>query len=242
MALILSIDTSTSVCSAAISANAYVLACAENNIDRSHAAKLNTLIADACREAGKSLRDIDAIAISRGPGSYTGLRIGVSTTKGICYALNIPLIAVDTLKTIATMLLGKYSSEIHSDALIVPMIEARRDEVFSAVFDCKLNCVRTTAAEILNNESFSEFKNKQLVFCGNGSIKAPGLLKNTSFSYFDDVYSSAAYMSNEALAKFGAGQLEDVAYFEPYYLKDFVATVPKNKVLGNIGETDRTRM
>ncbi len=242
MALILSVDTTTPVCSAAVSEHGKTISCSENHIDRSHAAMLNLLIEQACIEAGKLLGQMDAIAVSKGPGSYTGLRIGVSTVKGLCYALNKPMIAVDTLKIMAGMALNKQPG-LKPDSLICPMIEARRDEVYAAIYNINLECIRSLQAEILTSGSFGEFISENQIFCcGNGSLKARDIIVHPKILFIDGIYPSAGFMGAEAFARFTAGILEDVAYFEPYYLKDFVATMPKNKVLGDFGNAGTTHL
>ncbi|NLA25098.1 MAG: tRNA (adenosine(37)-N6)-threonylcarbamoyltransferase complex dimerization subunit type 1 TsaB, partial [Bacteroidales bacterium] len=178
MSLILSIDTTTAVSSAAISKNGQTIAYSENHIDRSHAAKLNSLIETTCAKSGIELNEIQAVAISKGPGSYTGLRIGVSGAKGLAYALQIPLIAIDTLKIMAKMAVSKIENQLTESSIIIPMIEARRDEVYSAIFDKNLNLIRNTEAEILNKTSFNEYSSKQIFICGDGSEKAVNIIDN----------------------------------------------------------------
>jgi len=232
VAFILHIETSTEICSAAISSSEGVLAFKEHFIERSHAAILTSLIEEVIAESNIDFTNLHAVAVSKGPGSYTGLRIGVSTAKGICYALNIPLIAVDTLLIMAEMAQEKYNLP-SEDVLFVPMIDARRMEVYSAIYDSSLNIVENVKANIIDENSFAEFLNKnRLVFCGSGSDKCKETLQNPNAYFLPEIFPSAKYMVSQANIKFNDKEFEDVAYFEPYYLKDFIATVPKNKVLG----------
>lgn len=229
MALILNIETSTKVCSACISDGNNILALRENFDGQSHGTLLTVFIEELLTECNIKANDLDAIAVSEGPGSYTGLRIGVSVAKGICYAVNKPLIAVNTLKAMALMAIEK--SEIN-EAIFCSMIDARRMEVYSALFDNKGNELRQTKAEIISEESFeNELKNNTVVFYGDGSEKCKETIQTENAIYIDDIYPSAKYMSVLAYKSFIKKDFKDVAYFEPFYLKDFVATIPKKKLL-----------
>ncbi|HXK81953.1 MAG TPA: tRNA (adenosine(37)-N6)-threonylcarbamoyltransferase complex dimerization subunit type 1 TsaB [Bacteroidales bacterium] len=231
MDYILNIETSTEICSASVSRGIKTISYREHFIERSHAAILTNLIADVMKESCIEFAQLSAVAVSKGPGSYTGLRIGVSTAKGICFALNIPLIAIDTLAIIADMALENQHSE-NKDVLYIPMIDARRMEVYSAVYNKDLTKVRDVEANIIDNESFKEFNNKALVFCGNGSDKCKDVISISDSIFLPNIFPSAKFMTKQAHQKFINQEFEDVAYFEPYYLKDFIATIPKNKVLG----------
>jgi tRNA threonylcarbamoyladenosine biosynthesis protein TsaB len=228
---ILNIETSTEICSASVSSGIKTISYREHFIERSHAAILTNLIAEVMQEAAIEYSQLSAVAVSKGPGSYTGLRIGVSTAKGICFAINRPLIAVDTLGIIAEMAREKYNSDAET-LLYIPMIDARRMEVYSAVYNKDLTKVRDVEANIIDSESFKDFSNNTLVFCGNGSDKCKGVISISDFIFLPDIFPSAKFMTKQAHQKFKNQEFEDVAYFEPYYLKDFIATIPKNKVLG----------
>ena len=186
----------------------------------SHAEKLHVFIEECIKESNISFKDLSAIAVSQGPGSYTGLRIGVSAAKGLCFALDLPLIAVDTLQVLASKL-------SISDGVIIPMIDARRMEVYSAIFNSKLEKIREVQAEILTESSFEEIS-ETIHFVGDCAEKAKTVLTKSNFIFHEEIiYPSANEMSELSYNKFQENKLEDVAYFEPYYLKDFMATVSK---------------
>ncbi|WP_298118846.1 tRNA (adenosine(37)-N6)-threonylcarbamoyltransferase complex dimerization subunit type 1 TsaB [Flavobacterium sp.] len=216
MSYILNIETATKNCSVSIAKNGETILCkqiAEQGY--SHAEKLHVFIEKLLSETKISSKDLIAVAVSQGPGSYTGLRIGVSAAKGLCYALEIPLISVDTLSVLANQVK-------QNDGLIVPMIDARRMEVYSAIFNSKKEKIREVQAEILTEESFSNLSEK-IYFIGDSNEKAKTILCNSNFQFLDEiVYPSANEMSAISFDKYQKNQFEDVAYFEPYYLKDFM--------------------
>jgi len=233
---ILNIETATRICSVALSDNGRVVAMQETNTQNSHAEQITVFSEEIIYKAGISFRDLDAIAVSKGPGSYTGLRIGVSTAKGFCYSLDKPLISVGTLKALAAGIISKMkeSGEKVEDLLFCPMIDARRMEVYSAVFDHQLNEIRKTKAEIIDKDSFSDMFNnkKKIVFVGDGAAKCKDILGQVSEAVFpEDFLPSAAYMAPLAEEKFKNKNFENTAYFEPFYLKDFVAGIPRVKGL-----------
>ena len=232
MSLILGIETATKICSVAISRDEKLLALKEIGGEYSHSENLNHFIELACAEAKITLNQLDAIAISKGPGSYTGLRIGVSTAKGLCYGLDKPLIAVDTLKAMAVRLIDSLSdSENWGGALFCPMIDARRMEVYTALYNSNFEMIEPISAKIIDENSFTNFLDKnKVVFFGDGAEKCKSLLNNHPNAVFiDNVEPSAQYVNQLASSKFKQGIFEDVAYFEPYYLKEFLATTPKKK-------------
>jgi tRNA threonylcarbamoyladenosine biosynthesis protein TsaB len=216
MAYILNIETSTKNCSVALAKNGEIIVCREiAEMGYSHAEKLHVFIEEILIEANLKFSDLKAVAVSQGPGSYTGLRIGVSAAKGLCYALEIPLIAVDTLEVLASQIAIE-------EGVIVPMIDARRMEVYSAIFDKNHQKIRETKAEILIEESFSDL-NQTVYFVGDSSQKAKTILKKENFIFLDDViYPSAKQMTKKSYTLFTNNRFEDVAYFEPFYLKDFM--------------------
>jgi len=223
--LILGIETATKICSVAISDGDKLLAIKEEGGEYSHAEKLNGFIAECLTKAGITLKDINAIAVSKGPGSYTGLRIGVSTAKGLCYSLNKPLISVDTLQAMAL----KMKSVNESFGLYCPMIDARRMEVFTAFYNQQNEQKKSIEAKIIDENSFSEeLKNNQVVFFGDGAKKCKVVLGDNENAIFSlDGLPSAEFINQIASEKLKNNQLENVAYFEPYYLKDFVTTTAK---------------
>ena len=233
MGLILSIETATSVCSVAIGRDGELLALKEINEGFSHAEKLTRLIEHVCLEASVVLKDLDAVAVSSGPGSYTGLRIGVSTAKGLCYALDIPLISVPTLYGIAFGLQKKLLKEnanllsekdSEGKVFLIPMIDARRMEVYTALYDVHLNNVSETHAVIINDDSFLEYRNQGRIYLGgDGAAKLQEMYKDSnSISIHADVLPSAAFLVGEAERKYLKGEVESTSAFEPFYLKDYI--------------------
>ncbi len=228
MALILNIDTSTSVCSVALSRDGQLLALKENNEGLNHSLLLGTYIDDILKENHLTASTLDAVSVSMGPGSYTGLRIGVSMAKGLCYGASRPLIAVNTLQALAKSV----SERIGEDALYCPMLDARRMEVYTALFDKENRTVMDTKAEIIDGNSFREILQNHIVyFFGNGSAKVQPVLTSPNARYLEGVETSAANMIQLAEQKYEARSFENVAYFEPFYLKDFIATTPKKNIL-----------
>lgn len=223
MSFILNIETATKNCSVSIAKNGETIFCKEIAEEGySHAEKLHVFIEDVIAESGISVQELAAIAVSQGPGSYTGLRIGVSAAKGLCFALNIPLIAVDTLQTLA-------SKANVSDGKIIPMLDARRMEVYSEVFNADLQVERAIQAEIITEDSFSEY-NEKVYFVGDCAEKCKPLLTKENFIFLEQIkYPSAGEMSKISYDKYQKSDTVDVAYFEPYYLKDFMMTLPSKK-------------
>ena len=218
MAIILNIETATKNCSVSLSKNGKTLFCKEHaDQGYSHAEKLHVFIDEVIKECKVDIKEINAVAVSKGPGSYTGLRIGVSAAKGLCYALNIPLIAIDTLEILA-------SKVNQNDGLIVPMIDARRMEVYSAVFNRDKKIVSETNAEILDENSYAQV-NEKIYFLGDCPEKCKKVLTKSNYQFLPEIiFPSANEMSELSFQKFIAKEFEDVAYFEPFYLKDFLLT------------------
>lgn len=230
MSIILGIETATKMCSVALSKDGVLLVKKEEGGEYTHAENLNTFILDVCQQAQIELKDIDAVAVSKGPGSYTGLRIGVSTAKGLCYSLNKPLISVDTLQAMAkNPSLSLSEAEKERGVFLVPMIDARRMEVYTAIYDEGNNQIEPILAKIIDENSFSDYLTKgKLVFFGDGAAKCKSVLEQNSNAIFvGDIHPSAEFVNQLAFEKLKNNQLEDVAYFEPFYLKDFIATTPK---------------
>lgn len=218
MAYILNIETATKKCSVAVGLNGSLVAFQEIAEEHfSHAEKLHLFIEQALQEAAINFSELSAIAVSKGPGSYTGLRIGVSAAKGLSYALQIPLLSVDTLKVIAKQLST-------SKGYIVPMIDARRMEVFTQVFDASCNEISKAKALIVTPEAYSEF-NSNLHLLGDGALKCKEILSDSRFIYHPkNIFPSAKEMVAISYEKFLKNDFEDLAYFEPFYLKDFQIT------------------
>ncbi len=234
--LILNIETATRICSVALSKGENLLSLRESNEDRSHGALLTVFMKEVLEETGTDPGSIDAIAVSKGPGSYTGLRIGVSATKGFAYARNIPVIGIVTLKslTIAAMEQAGVREFIkaHDDLLFCPMIDARRMEVFTAIYDLDLNEINPVNAKIIDEDSFREILDeKPVMFFGDGAEKVKEVLKHDNAHFQEHIFPSAKFMIPLSIKAFLKKAFEDTAYFEPFYLKDFIATIPRRKVL-----------
>ena len=218
---ILNIETSTKNCSVSVSNNGKTIICKElSEAGFSHAEKLHVFIETVLQQSKLTFKDLAAIAVSKGPGSYTGLRIGVSAAKGLCFALDIPLISIDTLQVLASQCNVE-------NGFIIPMIDARRMEVYSAIFDKNYNKIRNVEAQILDENSFSEI-DENVYFVGDCNEKAQTVLSKENFVFLaDKIYPSANEISKLSFDRFQNKDFEDAAYFEPYYLKDFLITTPK---------------
>lgn len=224
MAIILNIETSTKNCSVSIAEDGKILALKElNDGNYSHAEKLHPFILEVIKEAHIEKKAITAIAVSKGPGSYTGLRIGVSAAKGLCFSLDIPLISIETLASLA------HTVSIE-EGVIVPMLDARRMEVYAAVYEKNYEKVREIKAEIVDENSFADFMDEKVFFVGDGTTKCKEVITNKNAIFIDDKLPSAKEMAQLSYEKYKKNDTEDVAYFEPFYLKDFMVTPEKKKV------------
>lgn len=214
---ILHIETSSKNCSVAISDGEKLLClCEEVSENYKQSESLHTFVEWALEGAEISLKDLDAVSLGKGPGSYTGLRIGAASAKGFCYGLKVPLIATNSLETMIEPFLGKNYD------VIIPLIDARRMEVYCAVFDGNSGkMVTETEAKILDEQSFTELEGKKVLFVGDGAAKAKDILQISNAEFDANIYPSAKYLIKKAVEKFNQKDFEDVAYFEPFYLKDF---------------------
>lgn len=232
MALILNIETSTEVCSVSLSREGSCIDIKLSGLDEieigkgSHSRLLAPFIKEILDKNNIKPHDLDAVAISSGPGSYTGLRIGVSTCKGFCFGANLPLIAVSTLQIMANM--AKQKTDNYD--LYIPMIDAKRMEVYTAVFNRDIEFITDIEAKIIREDSYLEINDKKTAFFGNGSDKCESIIKNENFTFLKEIYPSAEYMGHFAEQYFIEKKFVDLVYFEPFYLKDFVTTTPKNKI------------
>lgn len=228
MAYILCIETATEICSVALINNDKIIAFEHDLTGNSHASKLHLIVENVLQKANISFNDLNAVAISKGPGSYTGLRVGVSAAKGYCYVLKIPLLSINSLLSLAN---GYLMQNPNYSGLICPMIDARRMEVYCAVFDSNLNEILPTQAKIIDEHSFAnELAQNEIIFIGNGAEKCNGKFETQNPKFEIGYVCNATYLSSLAHKAFEQKQFEDVAYFEPYYLKDFVGTVAKKLV------------
>lgn len=222
LAFILNIETATKNCSVSISKSGKTIALKElNDGSYSHAEKLHEFILQVVKQASIEMSDLKAIAVSKGPGSYTGLRIGVSTAKGFCFALNIPLIAVSTLASLA-------KSISITEGYKIPLLDAKRMEVYSAVFNKDNKKIRNVKAEIITSTSFHEYlKHQKVYFFGDGAEKCKEIIVHENAIFMNGKFPSANEMSVLSFEKYKKNDIEDVAYFEPFYLKDFIITKSK---------------
>ncbi|WP_395807125.1 tRNA (adenosine(37)-N6)-threonylcarbamoyltransferase complex dimerization subunit type 1 TsaB [Daejeonella sp.] len=227
--LILLLETATTTCSVALSQNGSILAIKEVNERNIHASHITLFIEEVLVAANKTYSELQAIAISKGPGSYTGLRIGVSTAKGLCYALDIPLIGIDTIEAMASGFSD--SSKLSDSSLLIPMLDARRMEVYTGVYRKDLSIVESVRAKIVDKDSFNEYNNQSLFLFGDGADKFRELFKDQPTINFSDFVTSACHLNALALKKFHDSDFENLAYFEPFYLKDFLVTTSKKGLL-----------
>mgnify|MGYP005990089933 CR=1 FL=1 len=224
MAIILNIETSTKNCSVSLAKNGSILVLKEiNNGSYSHAEVLHPFIVDVLKEAKITTEQIDAVAVSKGPGSYTGLRIGVSAAKGLCFAFDKPLISINTLESLS------HSVSIKK-GFVIPMLDARRMEVYSAIYDKNHQQIREIKAEVIDENSFIDVLEKNKVcFLGDGANKCKEIITHKNAVFVDDKFPSANEMAKLSYDKYKKNDIEDVAYFEPFYLKDFIVIPEKKK-------------
>jgi tRNA threonylcarbamoyladenosine biosynthesis protein TsaB len=236
MAVILHIETATSLCSVALSINGAVKSYRETFEEKSHAANLTGFIEDVLQEAGLKFSDLNAVSVGKGPGSYTGLRIGVSTAKGLCYGAGLPLIATSTLKILALQLLSGSHPEVSeyinkAKVILCPMIDARRMEVFSCLFSARGDEITEVTAQIIENDSFIDLLNENtMIFFGSGMQKCRNLITHPNAVFCEHVVPHASSLAQIAEEKYLQGDFENIAYFEPFYLKDFIATTSKKSL------------
>lgn len=222
MTLILSIETSTNVCSVAIHDKGQLRACRLHKVEKSHSSLLPGIVEEALKEAHYSYYDLDAVAVSSGPGSYTGLRIGVVNAKGFCYTLSIPLLAIHTLD----ILIERVKGQVKGLYYLCPMLDARRMEVYTKLVDQDFQETWALQPKILRENTFESF-DKPVYLFGNGMPKFQRIATQENLLFMDDIYPDAAYMGSLAFEKFRKGQFENLAYFEPNYLKKWQTTIPK---------------
>lgn len=234
MSLILCIETGTDVCSVGIARDGVLLSLRESDEGRDHARKVGVFVDELLHETGIAPDDLDAVAVGKGPGSYTGLRIGVSFAKGLCYGLQKPLLAVGSLDALVEVAREDYEAGIISvdrweEARLCPMVDARRMEVYAQIFDAKGEALTGVSAEVITAESFAEWRNdgRPFVIFGNGARKCAEVLPGATFVEVTPSTRGLARLAQKALDE---GRKEDIAYFEPFYLKDFVVTTSKKKL------------
>lgn len=231
MAFILHLETSSPVCSVALSKGPELIHCIESTEANVHSSHLSVFIHKILEETGTAMNGLSAVAVSSGPGSYTGLRIGLSTAKGICYGLDIPLITLDSLQVMAAWFVKKNQTEENPNTLIIPLIDAKRQEVYAGYFDIQIQPVKNSEALILNERSFGEIQQQfDCFFIGNGAEKTRAILeKNDKSRFYPDFITSAAGMTNLTWQMYQQQKFADVAYAEPFYLKEAYTTTPGKK-------------
>lgn len=234
MSLILCIETGTDICSVGLARDGELISLRESDQGRDHAKRLGVFVDELLRETGVMPDELDAVAVGKGPGSYTGLRIGVSFAKGLCYGLQIPLVAVCSLDALAEVAIEDHEAgildvEAWDEATLCPMVDARRMEVYTCLYNAKCEPQGEVSAEIIDGESFADVRREgQLVIFGNGAAKCREVLSDATYI---NITPSARGLARLAQQRLSAGKVEDIAYFEPFYLKDFVVIPSKKKLL-----------
>ena len=232
--MIICIETATDLCSVALCSSAGVISLKESSEPRSHASVLTILIDGILKEKTIRPDELEAIAVSKGPGSYTGLRIGVSVAKGIAYGASIPLIGIETTLAMFHGISEYYNiNETDENTMFCPMLDARRMEVYYALYDVKGTKVKDIAAEIITEESFPDIpQSVKLVFFGEGAAKCKEMIRHKNVQFVDDFQMSASHMHKPAIEALKSNRFENIAYFEPFYLKDFITSRPRKNILG----------
>jgi tRNA threonylcarbamoyladenosine biosynthesis protein TsaB len=230
---IINIETATAVCSVALSEKGKVIFEKVSFDGPFHASLLGVFVKEAVKEAECRGLTITAVAVGSGPGSYTGLRIGVSMAKGLCFGWNVPLLSIPTLDIMVSKVAKQIQDKDLPESLLCAMIDARRMEVYVAIYDQSLRKIRDTRAEIVTEDTYVSFLEKQKIcFFGSGAAKCKDVIQSSNASFIDDIHSLASDMAALSEQAFEEKRFENTAYFEPFYLKDFIATVAKNKVSG----------
>jgi tRNA threonylcarbamoyladenosine biosynthesis protein TsaB len=226
MSLLLSIETSTLGCSVALHEQRKLLHSVETQVPQSASSQLAVLIQNVIRESKKMPSELKGVMVTAGPGSYTGLRIGVATAKGLCYALDIPLVSVNTLELLAYQFIKSQKWDV-SKSLLCPMLDARRMEVYTMLMDSELNILRPTEAKVIDDTSYVDLlENNSVYFFGDGAAKCQEFIKHPNARFVADITPLASYLGEMGFAKWEKNQVEDIASFEPFYLKDFLIRKP----------------
>ncbi len=233
--MIICLETATNLCSVALCDNARVISMRESKESKSHASQLTVFIGEILREQGIKAGDLEAVAVSKGPGSYTGLRIGVSVAKGIAYGASIPLIGIETTLAMFWGMAGSqpFSAVSDSNLLFCPMLDARRMEVYYAIYDPFGNKIKNISSEIINEDSFIDIpESHKIIFFGDGALKCKEVVQRKNALFDVDYQISASHMRKPVFQAFNDRRFEDIAYFEPLYLKDFITSLPRKNILG----------
>lgn len=230
--MILCLETATNLCSVALCSKEKVVALRESNSLKSHASSLTVFIQDILKDTGIKPADLEAVAVSKGPGSYTGLRIGVSVAKGIAFATSIPMIGIETAYSMFWGMEKPLNTEL-SETIYCPMIDAGRMEVYYAIYDYQGNTIRNVSAEVMNEDSFKDIpQSDEIIFFGDGALKFREVFKRPNIKFEEGFTISASHMRIPAFRASEEKRFEDVAYFEPFYLKDFITTKQRKNILG----------
>jgi tRNA threonylcarbamoyladenosine biosynthesis protein TsaB len=233
--MIICLETATNLCSVALCNSDGIISLRENNESKSHATMLTVYIDEIFKETGIRAADLEAIAVSKGPGSYTGLRIGVSVAKGIAYAASIPLIGIETTLSMFWGLREnpELYNESETDTLFCPMLDARRMEIYYAIYDATGKTIKDISAEIITGDSFNNIpESRKMILFGDGAAKCKDVIERSNISFENKFSISASHMHKPALQALKEKRFENVAYFEPFYLKDFITSKPRNSILG----------
>ena len=233
--MVICIETATNLCSVALCNSSGVISLRESNDFKSHASTLTVFIEEALKEKDIMARELEAVVVGKGPGSYTGLRIGVSVAKGIAYGASIPLIGIETTLSMFWGMAGKAEAITgdEENTLFCPMIDARRMEVYNAIYDSHGKKEKEISADIIDENSFADIpESKKIIFFGDGASKCKEVLKRNNIYFADDFRISASHMQKPVYQAIENQKFEDVAYFEPFYLKDFITTIPRKNILG----------
>jgi tRNA threonylcarbamoyladenosine biosynthesis protein TsaB len=233
--MVICIETATNLCSVALCDSAGVISLKESSEEKSHASLVTVFIEDILKENGIRASHLEAIAVSKGPGSYTGLRIGVSVAKGVAYAAFIPLIGIDTTLSMfrGLSLNYNYNPGNEENILFCPMLDARRMEIYYAIYDARGETIKAISAEIIGEDSFRNIPESQrIIFFGDGAAKCKDVITRENITFADEFRISAAYMQKPVFQAIKNKRFEDIAYFEPFYLKDFITSTPKKNILG----------
>jgi tRNA threonylcarbamoyladenosine biosynthesis protein TsaB len=233
--MVICIETATNLCSVALCNSSGIISLRENTDVKSHASMLTVFIGEVFKEQGIMAKDLEAVAVGKGPGSYTGLRIGVSVAKGIAFAASIPLVGVETTLSMFWGMAGRIE-EITADkqnTLFCPMLDARRMEVYNAIYNSEGKKEKPISADIITENSFADIpESKKIIFFGDGAAKCKEVIKRKNFYFADDFRISASHMQKPVYQAIDKRHFEDVAYFEPFYLKDFITSIPRKNILG----------
>jgi tRNA threonylcarbamoyladenosine biosynthesis protein TsaB len=233
--MVICIETATNLCSVALCSSEGVISVRESNDLKSHAAMLTVLIDELLKESGLRTKDLEAVAVGKGPGSYTGLRIGVSVAKGIAFASSIPLVGIETTLSMFMGMAGRVPAPAESSeiTLFCPMIDARRMEVYNAIYNASGEKIRDISAEVINEKSFTDIpESSRIIFFGDGAAKCREVIIRKNVYFAEDFRMSASHMQVPVYEAIKTKHFEDVAYFEPFYLKDFITSIPRKNILG----------